>query len=162
MTLFLFTYHLCPYRFPYIDNTLIDWSRARTLLIRSNIVPTKIAADKLWPRIFLEAYFSAYCSVGQIHADNMKRYLNAVNASLINQKKEFRYIPVHAWCDPCFLSLFFTPNIKGRKNDTLCKSCVKWNVAFYKLIIQRTLESLGSVKWIVPEYINRLRRCLAK
>ena len=57
----LFLLYSCPYRFPYFDNTLIDTSiaaRARTFLIRSNIVPTKMAADQLWPRIFLDAHSS--------------------------------------------------------------------------------------------------------
>jgi len=48
VTLFLFTYY--SYRFSYIDNISIDTSIAacpRTLLICSNIVPTKMVADQL-------------------------------------------------------------------------------------------------------------------
>ena len=69
---FLFTYHSCPYRFPYIDSTLINTftARARTLLtsLRSNIVPTKMTADQLCAMNFPRCLFQCiYSSVDPFH-----------------------------------------------------------------------------------------------
>jgi len=100
--LFLFIYHSCPYRFLYIDSTSIDTSiamGARTLLIRLNIVPTKMVADKLRPFSSMPIPVYMYIVIPESSKwsyDRVLRYQRKVDPSQFYSLH--RYLPVFPPC----------------------------------------------------------------